>query len=177
MVYEELRRLAAARMAHESSRARRSNRPRSCTEAWLRLIGKGNRKWDGRAHFFGAAAEAMRRILIERARRKRAVASWWADSNEWIFKMWIWLPPVMTTNFWRVRRGARQTCGPTQRGSGTGRVKFRYFVAVNQRRGVRKYWDERSPRTARYCWNSRSSVAFQVRWGTGANKTAIHEFD
>src|SRR5436309_449584 len=41
-------------------------------EAWLRLIGNDNPQWNGRAHFFGAAAEAMRRILIESARRKRA---------------------------------------------------------------------------------------------------------
>src|SRR5262245_53421299 len=41
-------------------------------EAWLRLTGNENQKWNGRAHFFGAAAEAMRRILIENARRKRA---------------------------------------------------------------------------------------------------------
>lgn len=41
-------------------------------EAWLRLVGDENQKWDGRAHFFAAAAEAMRRILIERARRKSA---------------------------------------------------------------------------------------------------------
>src|SRR5216117_3638899 len=42
-------------------------------EAWLRLVGDENQKWNGRAHFFGAAAEAMRRILIENARRKHAV--------------------------------------------------------------------------------------------------------
>jgi len=41
-------------------------------EAWLRLVGNENQEWNGRAHFFGAAAEAMRRILIENARRKRA---------------------------------------------------------------------------------------------------------
>jgi RNA polymerase sigma factor (TIGR02999 family) len=41
-------------------------------EAWLRLVGN-DQKWDGRTHFFAAAAEAMRRILIDRARRKRAV--------------------------------------------------------------------------------------------------------
>ena len=39
-------------------------------EAWLRLVGEGERNWENRAHFFGAAAEAMRRILIENARRK-----------------------------------------------------------------------------------------------------------
>jgi RNA polymerase sigma factor (TIGR02999 family) len=42
-------------------------------EAWLRLVGNENKKWDGRAHFFAAAAEAMRRILIDRARRKRTL--------------------------------------------------------------------------------------------------------
>ena len=41
-------------------------------EAWLRLAGNENQKWDGRAHFFAAAAEAMRRILIDNARRKNA---------------------------------------------------------------------------------------------------------
>jgi RNA polymerase sigma factor (TIGR02999 family) len=39
-------------------------------EAWLRIVGDGDRTWQNRAHFFGAAAEAMRRILIENARRK-----------------------------------------------------------------------------------------------------------
>jgi RNA polymerase sigma factor (TIGR02999 family) len=42
-------------------------------EAWLRLVGNQKQEWNGRAHFFGAAAEAMRRILIENARRKAAV--------------------------------------------------------------------------------------------------------
>jgi len=42
-------------------------------EAWLRLTGNAEVKWEGRGHFFGAAAEAMRRILIDRARRKQAV--------------------------------------------------------------------------------------------------------
>jgi RNA polymerase sigma factor (TIGR02999 family) len=41
-------------------------------EAWLRLVGNENQKWNGRAHFFGAAAEAMRRILIEKARYRSA---------------------------------------------------------------------------------------------------------
>ena len=42
-------------------------------EAWLKLAGNGNQRWDGRAHFFAAAAEAMRRILIDKARQKRAL--------------------------------------------------------------------------------------------------------
>ena len=71
LVYEELRKLAAARMANESPN--QTLQPTALVhEAWLRLTGNENVKWDGRAHFFGAAAEAMRRILIENARRKHA---------------------------------------------------------------------------------------------------------
>lgn len=72
LVYDELRRLAAHRMANEA--AGHTLQPTALVhEAWLRLIGNQNTNWDGRAHFFGAAAEAMRRILIDRARRKQAV--------------------------------------------------------------------------------------------------------
>ncbi|NOS71584.1 MAG: sigma-70 family RNA polymerase sigma factor [Verrucomicrobia bacterium] len=72
LVYDELRRLAAHKMAHES--AGQTLQPTALVhEAWLRLVGNENHEWDGRAHFFSAAAEAMRRILIDRARRKRAV--------------------------------------------------------------------------------------------------------
>jgi RNA polymerase sigma factor (TIGR02999 family) len=71
LVYAELRKLAAARMANESPN--QTLQPTALVhEAWLRLTGDENIKWDGRAHFFGVAAEAMRRILIENARRKRA---------------------------------------------------------------------------------------------------------
>jgi RNA polymerase sigma factor (TIGR02999 family) len=71
LVYEELLRLARARMAHE-----RSEHTLQATalvhEAYLRLVGEEESRWDGRGHFFAAAAEAMRRILIEHARRKNA---------------------------------------------------------------------------------------------------------
>lgn len=68
-VYAELRRLAAARMAQESSG--QTLQPTALVhEAWLQLVGAGERTWQNRAHFFGAAADAMRRILIDQARRK-----------------------------------------------------------------------------------------------------------
>jgi RNA polymerase sigma factor (TIGR02999 family) len=71
LVYDELRRLAAAKMALE--RPDQTLQPTALVhEAWLRLVGNENQEWNGRAHFFGAAAEAMRRILIENARRKGA---------------------------------------------------------------------------------------------------------
>jgi RNA polymerase sigma factor (TIGR02999 family) len=69
LVYAELRRLAAARMAQEMSG--QTLQPTALVhEAWLRLVKDGDRTWQNRAHFFGAAAEAMRRILIERARHR-----------------------------------------------------------------------------------------------------------
>src|SRR6185369_14484609 len=69
LVYAELRRLAAARMAQEMPG--QTLQPTALVhEAWLRLVKDGDRTWQNRGHFFGAAAEAMRRILIERARHK-----------------------------------------------------------------------------------------------------------
>lgn len=72
LVYEELRKLAASKMANEA--AGNTLQPTALVhEAWLRLVGNDNPKFAGRAHFFAAAAEAMRRILIDRARRKCAL--------------------------------------------------------------------------------------------------------
>jgi RNA polymerase sigma factor (TIGR02999 family) len=72
LVYEQLRQLAAKKLAHESPD--QTLQPTALVhEAWLRLVGNQRVQWDGRAHFFAAAAEAMRRILINNARRKRAI--------------------------------------------------------------------------------------------------------
>lgn len=71
LAYEELRRIAASKMANEAPG--HTLQPTALAhEAWLRLAGDGRAKFENRAHFFGAAAEAMRRILIERARRRIA---------------------------------------------------------------------------------------------------------
>jgi len=72
LVYEELRRLAASKMANEA--AGHTLQPTALVhEAWLRLVGNHNPSFDNAGHFFAAAAEAMRRILIDRARRKAAL--------------------------------------------------------------------------------------------------------
>lgn len=69
LVYDELRRLAASRIAQE--REGLTLQPTALVhEAWLRVFRHGECRWENRAHFFGAAAEAMRRILVESARRK-----------------------------------------------------------------------------------------------------------
>lgn len=74
LVYGELRRLAQNRMAHESP-GHTLQATALVHEAFLRLVGKNNhdREWQSRGHFYAAAAEAMRRILVENARRKRRI--------------------------------------------------------------------------------------------------------
>jgi RNA polymerase sigma factor (TIGR02999 family) len=72
LVYEELRKLAAAKMAREAPG--QTLQPTALVhEAWLRLGGDAQPDWKNRAHFFAAAAETMRRIIIDRARRRQAV--------------------------------------------------------------------------------------------------------
>ncbi len=73
LVYDELRRLAAQRMAHEQP-GQTLQATALVHEAYLRLVdGAGPQHWNSRGHFFAAAAEAMRRILVEAARRKGCV--------------------------------------------------------------------------------------------------------
>ncbi len=73
LIYDELRKLAAQKLAHESS-GQTLQATALVHEAYLRLVGNEDaRRWDTRGHFFAAAAEAMRRILIENARRKRSL--------------------------------------------------------------------------------------------------------
>jgi RNA polymerase sigma factor (TIGR02999 family) len=72
LVYNELRRLAAARMAQEQSG--QTLQPTALVhEAWLRLVRTPEQSWQNRAHFFRTAAECMRRILIDNARRKQQI--------------------------------------------------------------------------------------------------------
>jgi len=70
LVYTELRRVAAAKMARESSQ--HTLQPTALVhEAWLKLVGGGGQQFENRSHFFAVAAEAMRRILIDRARKRK----------------------------------------------------------------------------------------------------------
>jgi RNA polymerase sigma factor (TIGR02999 family) len=72
LLYEELRKLAAHKMAQEA--AGNTLQPTALVhEAWLRLVGSAEQSWNSRNHFFMAAAQAMRRILIDRARQKARI--------------------------------------------------------------------------------------------------------
>jgi RNA polymerase sigma factor (TIGR02999 family) len=70
LVYDELRKLAARKLAQEKP-GQTLQATALVHEAYLRLVGAGDHGWNSRGHFFAAAAEAMRRILVERARHKR----------------------------------------------------------------------------------------------------------
>jgi RNA polymerase sigma factor (TIGR02999 family) len=70
LVYEELRKLAAHRMSQQPP-GQTLQATALVHEAWLKMVGSGKRQWESRRHFFAAAAEAMRHILIDRARRKQ----------------------------------------------------------------------------------------------------------
>ncbi len=70
LVYEELRRLAAHKIANEAP-GQTLQATELVHEVWLRVARDKEQRWENRAHFFAAAAEAMRRILVERARRRQ----------------------------------------------------------------------------------------------------------
>jgi len=72
LVYEELRILAAQKLSHESP-GQTLQATALVHEAYIRLVGNGPQSWENRGHFFAAAAEAMRRILVESSRRKRSL--------------------------------------------------------------------------------------------------------
>lgn len=72
IVYSELRRLAAHKMSGESA-GHTLQATALVHEAWMRLVGSDQKQWQNRSHFFAAAAEAMRRILVDHARRKQSL--------------------------------------------------------------------------------------------------------
>ena len=103
LVYDDLRRLAAHRLAHEAPG--QTLQPTELVhEAYLRLLGNKETHWQGRGHFFAAAAEAMRRILVENARRTRRLKRGGDRSR---------LPPWKRPSYWHPSR--MKTCWPSTR--------------------------------------------------------------
>jgi RNA polymerase sigma factor (TIGR02999 family) len=106
LVYAELRRLAASRLAHEPP-GHTLDATALVHEAYLRLV--GNHSFDHRGHFFIAAAEAMRRILVESARRKKAaLRSLAVDARE---RMRLLSPSDAQVYFWRAAARAWELVG------------------------------------------------------------------
>jgi len=146
LVYEELRKLAASKMANEA--AGNTLQPTALVhEAWLRLVGNDPPKFAGRAHFFAAAAEAMRRILIDRARRKRALRHGGGQERVDIQKIDLASPDaddqLLAVNDALDKLAAQD---PTE----AELVKLRYFVGMTTEEAASLL--DISPRTARNYW-------------------------
>ncbi len=146
LVYEELRKLAASKMANEA--AGNTLQPTALVhEAWLRLVGNDNPKFAGRAHFFAAAAEAMRRILIDRARRKCALRH--GGGQERVDTQQIDLASPSTDDQLLAVNDALDKLA-AQDSTEAELVKLRYFVGLTTEEAASLL--EISPRTARNYW-------------------------
>jgi RNA polymerase sigma factor (TIGR02999 family) len=155
LVYDELRRLAAHRMANEV--AGHTLQPTALVhEAWLRLIGDQNQKWDGRAHFFGAAAEAMRRILIDRARKKRAIRH--GGDQQRVDVQEVDLASVADDDQLLAVSDALDKLA-MQHKDEAELVKLRYFVGMTNDEAAEVL--EISPRTAKYYWTHARAWLFR----------------
>ena len=148
LVYEDLRKLAAHRMANEA--AGQTLQPTALVhEAWLRLVGAEGPypKWDGRAHFFAAAAEAMRRILIDRARRKRALCHGGGQQRIDIQEVCLGAPD---DDDQLVALSEALDRLATEHPDEAQLVKLRYFVGLTNDEAAEVLGI--SPRTAKYHW-------------------------
>jgi len=127
-------------------------------EAWLRLIGnqQQNQTWEGRAHFFGAASEAMRRILIERARRKRAVRHGGDQQRVDIQDVDV-ASPTDDDELLAVSE-ALDKLG-VQHKVEAELVKLRYFIGMTNDEAAEVLGI--SPRTAKYYWTHARAWLFQ----------------
>ena len=156
LVYEELRRLAARKMSNE-----RPGQTLQATalvhEAWLRLAGEESQaRFQNRAHFFAAAAEAMRRILVERARRKRAFRHGGGQQRVDVQEVEIASPgdddQVLAVN------EALDKLSQEHREEAE-LVKLRYFVGMTNDEAAEAL--AISPRTAKYYWTHARAWLFR----------------
>jgi RNA polymerase sigma factor (TIGR02999 family) len=147
LVYEELRRLAAHRIANEAPG--QTLQPTALVhEAWLRLVGNdGQAQFQNRSHFFAAAAEAMRRILIDRARRKRAARHGGGQERADIQEVNL-VSPSDDDQLLAVNEALDKLA--LQHKAEAELVKLRYFVGMTNEEAAQALGI--SPRTAKYYW-------------------------
>ena len=151
LVYDELRKLAAARMAQE--KPGHTLQPTALVhEAWLRLVGSENQRWDNRAHFFAAAAEAMRRILIEKARRRQRLRHGGGQERVDLDEIAI-IAPESDERLLQVHEALDRLAAEDKVKADV--VKLRFFVGLNDRevadalglseRTVERHWAYAKP--------------------------------
>lgn len=128
LVYSELRQLAAAKMAQE--KPGQTLQPTALVhEAWLRLGGDDQPGWQSRGHFFAAAAEAMRRILVDRARKRLAAKRGGAAERVELDEINIPAPTTDDGDLLRVNEALEKLAAIDPRKAEL--VKLRYFVGLN----------------------------------------------
>ena len=146
LLYSELRQIAAAKMAGEA--AGHTLQPTALVhEAWLRLVGGDQRAWPSRAYFFAAAAEAMRRILVDHARRKHSLKRGGEFEREELNESALVLtaPPdeLLAVNEALEKLSAEDP-------SAAELVKLRYFVGMTMEEAASAL--DMAPRSAERLW-------------------------
>jgi RNA polymerase sigma factor (TIGR02999 family) len=147
LVYDELRRLALQKMAQETPG--QTLQPTALVhEAYLRLVGDGEvRPWDSRGHFFAAAAEAIRRILVENARRKRAIKHGGGRQREPLDES-VLVGPGVSEDVLDVDEALTKLAQVDDKAADL--VKLRYFAGLTLREAAAALGI--SPRTADNLW-------------------------
>jgi RNA polymerase sigma factor (TIGR02999 family) len=167
LVYQELRRLAASKMANEA--AGHTLQPTALVhEAWLRLVGDENPTFQNRAHFFAAAAEAMRRILIDRARRRQALRHGGGQHRVELEQVELAFPGD-DDQLLAVNEALEQLAAIHPEEAEI--VKLRYFIGLTHEEAADALGI--SVRTAKYYWAHARAWLFQAITGaTTADPTA-----
>ena len=165
LVYEELRRLAAHKMAQEPPG--QTLQPTALVhEAWLRLGADGQPPWRNRAHFFAAAAEAMRQILVERARRHTALKRAGGVRGLSLDEVEIPIEAADDEMLLAVDEALEQFAARDPRKAEL--VKLRYFVGLTNDDAAQVLGI--SPRAAKYCWtHARAWLYHEISGGTAGD--------
>jgi RNA polymerase sigma factor (TIGR02999 family) len=146
LVYDELRKLAASKMAREAPN--QTLQPTALVhEAWLRLVGAENPTFANRAHFFAAAAETIRRILIDKARRKRAIRHGAGKEHVQLDELEI-AAPTNDDEILEIDEALDKLA--QQNSAEADLVKLRYFVGMTLEEAAKAM--NISPRTADNYW-------------------------
>src|SRR5262245_15082767 len=146
LVYDELRKLAAAKLAHEKP-GQTLQATALVHEAYLRLVGADQAQWDSRGHFFAAAAEAMRRILVDQARRKQSAKHGVAGIRQEVDEACI-LAPEADTDVLALSDALEQLAETDAQAAQL--VKLRYFAGLTSEQAAEALGV--SPRTADRIW-------------------------
>jgi RNA polymerase sigma factor (TIGR02999 family) len=160
LVYEELRNLAAGRLSQEKP-GQTLQATALVHEAYLRLVGSDStQKWDSRGHFFAAAAEAMRRILIDRARYKATIKAGGQFDRRPLDQDDVMAPPENLDDLLALDEALHRLAEADKVAADL--VKLRYFAGLTNEQAAEALG--MSPRTAYYAWDyARSWLRRSIR--------------